>query len=207
VETGENVRTLTGHGSEVFSVAFVGGGRASSASPDGTARVCDVDERVVYTGSVREFFRGEKLPDPARRGSHEALTFRAYLGRAADPAFSPDGRTLAAVGRLTPTAHAQPAAAPEVTIWDLSGRRLLHQINVPQERPHHLAFSPDGQLLAVGTASSKRKEPAQLNVFGSATAQRVWHWEGPPSEEVRPAFAPGAPDWRPPSTPRRERTS
>jgi WD40 repeat protein/tRNA A-37 threonylcarbamoyl transferase component Bud32 len=192
VETGENVLTLAGHASEVFGVAFAGGNRAASASPDATARVWDVDERVIYGEPVREFFRSEKLPDHARRGSHEALTLYAYLGQVEDLALSPDRRTLAAVGRLTPTAHAKPAAAPEVTLWDLSGRRLLHQLNVPQERPHHLAFSPDGRQLAVGTGSNPRKkEPAELNVFDSATGQRVWHWDGPPGVEVRPAFAPG----------------
>jgi WD40 repeat protein len=190
VETGESVLTLAGHGSEVFSVAFAEGNRAASASPDGTARVWDVDERVVYGEPVRAFFRGQKLLDPARRGSHEALTLYTYLGRVEDLAFSPDGRTLAAVGRLTPSAHAKPAAAPEVTLWDLHGRRLLRQLNVPQERPHYLAFSPDGRLLAVGTGSGQEKEPAELNVFDSTTGQRVWHWERPPGEEVRPAFAP-----------------
>jgi WD40 repeat protein len=191
VETGENVLTLAGHSSEVVGVAFGGGGRVASASADGTARVWDVDERVVYGDSVRELLRGDKLSDPARRGSHEPLTLCAYLGGAEDLAFSPDGRTLAAVGRLTPTAHAQPVAADVVTVWDLSGRRLLHQLNVPPERPHHVAFGPDGRLLAVGTGGGQRKEPAELNVFDSATGQRVWHWEGPPGEEVRPAFAPG----------------
>jgi WD40 repeat protein len=121
--TGESVLTLSGHGSDVLAVAFAGGGRAASASQDGTARVWDVDERVVYGEAVREFFRGEKVPDPARRGSHEALTLYAYLGRAEDLAFSPDGKMLAAVGRLAPAAHAKPAAAPEVTVWRLSGRR------------------------------------------------------------------------------------
>jgi WD40 repeat protein len=191
VETGENVLTLTGHASEVFGVAFAGGSRAASAGAEGTARVWDVDERVVYGPSVRDFFRGTKLLDPARRGSHEALTLNAYLGPVNDLAFSPDGHTLAAVGQPSPPGHPGGAVTPTVTIWDLNGLRLLRQLDGPHARAPFLAFSPDGRLLAVGTGSSKGDEPAELNVFDCATGQRVWHWDGPPGEQIHPAFAPG----------------
>ena len=43
VETGENILTFAGHGGEVYGVAF-GGSRVASASPDGTARIWDVDD-------------------------------------------------------------------------------------------------------------------------------------------------------------------
>lgn len=187
LETSESVLTFTGHASEVYAIA-VAGGRVASAGADATARVWDLNERVLYGGPVQEFLRGEKVPDAARRGSHEALTLYAYLGRASGLAFSPNGKTLAAVGRLTPSAHAKPAPAPEVTVWDLSDRRLVHQLNVPQEHTHHLAYSHDGRLLVVGTGGSM-KDPAELNAFDTTTGQRVWHWEGPPGAELRPAFA------------------
>ena len=139
LETGENVLTLTGHASEVYGVAFAGGGRAASASPDGTARVWDVDERVIYGESVREFFRGEKLPDPARRGGHEALTLSAYLGRVEDLAFSPDGRTLATAG-----------GGGKVVLWDLAGFRKRLTLDAHVSSVEGLAFSPDRRTLVTG---------------------------------------------------------
>jgi WD40 repeat protein len=191
LDTGDNVLTLTGHSSEVFAVAFAGGNRAASAALDSTARVWDVDERLVYGEAVRAFFQGENLLDPARRGIHDALTFLGYLGLVRDLAFGPDGQTLATVGQLTPTLHANPQQAPEVTIWDIKSRRELHRLSVPQERDHHLAYSPDGRLLVVGTGTGKRNEPAELDAFDPATGRRVWHCTGPPGLEVRPVFAPG----------------
>jgi WD40 repeat protein len=209
-QTGEAVQTLRGHGSEVVAVAFAADGRrAASASLDGTARVWEVGDRVFYGEHVRAFMRRENLSSLVRgASSQESLAFVGHLSPVTSLAFSPDGRLAA-----TATAGDN-QSAHDVTVWDLEGRRELHRLTAAQDnvleaaltpfpvvrallgllgryKAHHLAFSPDGRLLAVSSAGGPGNAPARLSVFDAATGRPAWHWEGPTGLEMQPAFAPG----------------
>ena len=59
--------------------------------------------------------------------------------------FTPDGKTLAAVG-------GDPAQSGEVQIWDVESRKLLHAINASTDTLFGGSISPDGKLLACGAA-------------------------------------------------------
>lgn len=59
--------------------------------------------------------------------------------------FTPDGKTLAAVG-------GDPAQSGEVQIWDVPARKLLHSIVASTDTLFGGSISPDGKLLACGAA-------------------------------------------------------
>jgi WD40 repeat protein len=63
-----------------------------------------------------------------------------FPGFARDVAFSPDGRSLAAVG-----------IAPGISLWDLSalGNEPVRTMMVPIQRAKRVLFSPDGRSIAV----------------------------------------------------------
>jgi mono/diheme cytochrome c family protein len=61
--------------------------------------------------------------------------------------FSPDGKTLAAVGGT-------PARFGEVQLWDAATRQLKRSITVSSDTLFGASFSPDGSMLAFGCADN-----------------------------------------------------
>ncbi len=59
--------------------------------------------------------------------------------------FTPDGKTLAAVG-------GDPAQSGEVQIWDVESRKLRHSVSTSTDTLFGGSVSPDGKLLACGAA-------------------------------------------------------
>ena len=59
--------------------------------------------------------------------------------------FTPDGKTLAAVG-------GDPSQSGEVQIWDIDSRKLRHSIAASTDTLFGGSISPDGKLLACGAA-------------------------------------------------------
>jgi WD40 repeat protein/tetratricopeptide (TPR) repeat protein len=128
VDTGKARATLSGHGSELGAVAF---------SPDGST-LASVDLGTVV-----------KLWDVARAAETATLTRTGIALWAVT--FSPDGKTLAVGGKSGGTY----AEAGSFILWDVlpggqaKERRLFW---VQEEAVSALRFSPDGSLLAAGTA-------------------------------------------------------
>src|SRR5712692_4984500 len=74
--------------------------------------------------------------------------------------FSPDGKTLAAVG-------GSPARFGEVQIWDLATRKQKHSILVSNDTLFGASFSPDGARIACGAADKS------LRIFDVAAGKEI----------------------------------
>src|SRR5438132_8989728 len=74
--------------------------------------------------------------------------------------FSPDGKTLAAVG-------GSPARFGEVQIWDLVTRKQKHSILVSNDTLFGASFSPDGTRIACGAADKA------IRIFDVATGKQI----------------------------------
>ncbi|NEO20937.1 AAA-like domain-containing protein [Moorena sp. SIO4A5] len=148
---------LTGHQSEVFSVAFSPDGqRLATASVDGTARIWDNqgNEIAVLTGHQDSVFSVAFSPDGQRLATasvdgtariwdnqgNEIAVLTGHHDRVWSVAFSQDGQRLA-------TASVDGTAR----IWDNQGNEIA-VLTGHQGWVFSVAFSPDGQRLA--TASS-----------------------------------------------------
>jgi WD40 repeat protein len=148
------------------SIAFSAGERLLAAGIDGPAvTLWDVRARrpwltlkqpfpgdpaeidlLTFTadGKVLAAGRGTtlKLWDVATR--RESAGFRVREGRFATMALSPDGQTLATVGRTVGSGDTERS----ITLWDVATERPIATIGEHASGIMRLAFSPDGRLLA-----------------------------------------------------------
>ncbi|HTM49269.1 MAG TPA: c-type cytochrome domain-containing protein [Bryobacteraceae bacterium] len=74
--------------------------------------------------------------------------------------FSPDGKTLAAVG-------GSPARFGEVQIWDLASRKQTHSVMVSNDTLFGASFSPDGSRIACGAADKS------IRIFETASGKEI----------------------------------
>jgi len=132
--------TLTGHNEKVSDVAFSSDGRwLASASWDHTIKLWELSDN------------GQSRPSPPAGQSAAAglgairlrYTLRGHRGIVTGVDFSSDNRTLASAS-LDNT----------FKLWDLRvprGDSLTERLSIPvTQRVRSIAFSPDGQLLAIG---------------------------------------------------------
>lgn len=123
-ETGEELRTFTGHTDNIWSVAFAADGKGLvSGSEDGTVRVWDIE-----TGQTLRTLRW-----------HEGIGHDPPYGPRAI-AFSPDRKRLA-TGWFDGT----------VTLWDMATGGALRRLRAQKSNVPCVAFSPDGLRLASGS--------------------------------------------------------
>lgn len=78
----------------------------------------------------------------------ELATFRGYGGRAGQLRFSPDGKTLIALGGNYKEQHPTPVEpAGEVVMWHVEERATARMLSANSQPIHDLAVSPDGKRL------------------------------------------------------------
>lgn len=170
VSTGANIASLQGHTKEKSVLAF---------SPDGSTLAMGQWAGSVKFWEATTGQHISSLPDESafalaysRDGSTLALgkyegavklldvesgrrvaMLRGHKGHVASVVFSPDGTTLAAGAR-----GGDKSSRGTVKLWefppnalDVVAQRSLNTFHVPSAGGIHLAFSPDGQTLAVGS--------------------------------------------------------
>lgn len=163
--TGECLRTLHGHTSRIWSVAFEPTQRLlASSSDDQTVRIWEVD-----TGQSLRTLQGHNFwiwsvafqPDANQLASgcedrvirlwttHTGQcdgVLRGHTGRVWSIAYSPDGTQLASG-----------SDDQMIKLWDCQTGRCLKTLQGHQRQVRSVAFSPDGQILASGSGDQTVK--------------------------------------------------
>ena len=168
VDTGRNIKTLTGHTYSVKSVSFSPDGNTiASGSLDGTVRLWDVetggllrtltgdtsvsfspDGKIIATGSEDGTVR---LRDVDTGRSVKTLT---GVGIVYSMSFSPDGNTIASVNNTGDHTFIGLEFANwdyPIRLWDVDTGRNIKTLTGHTDGVNSVSFSPDGNTIATGS--------------------------------------------------------
>ncbi|GET43354.1 WD40 repeat domain-containing protein [Microseira wollei] len=154
---GEEIRTLTGHDGEVFSVAISPDGQTLvSGSWDNTIKLWDLDTgeelHTIFARNVRYIAispDGQTLTAGCADGTVKLWHigtgslldgFTGHKDGIRFLAFSPDGNTLASASEDN-----------TIKLWHLATGKVLCTLRGHSDRVRCVAFSPDGTTLASGS--------------------------------------------------------
>jgi PKD repeat protein len=186
------LRTLEGHTSSVFSVAFSPDGKLlASGSWDDTVKLWEVstgqevrtleghtnsvwsvafspDGKLLASGSLDDTV---KLWDAAT--GRELRTLEGHTDDVESVAFSPDGKLLAS-GSDDDT----------IKLWDVATGSVVRTLRGHTGDVESVAFSPDGKLLASGSGDDT------IKLWDAATGQELRTLEGHTAWVLSVAFSP-----------------
>jgi Tol biopolymer transport system component len=123
------------------------------AAPLVTAFAFSPDGRTVAVSGYRETLLTDREGKLLGRLPGQATRLHSL-------AFTPDGKTLVAVG-------GEPARFGEVQIWDVETRKQRHSVMVSTDTLFGASLSPDGKLVACGAADKA------VRIFDVGTGKEV----------------------------------
>jgi WD40 repeat protein len=184
VQTGQQLASYLGQTAAIDQVAFSpGGGLVATGSADGTTRIWSasgVGQRLLATGGAVDAIAPTDSGGTAIIERRSAIVVQRWGDASSRPVqpfeISPttdaDADFLSADGRLAGVAPA--VGTSPIQIWSVSRRRLVQTIPPGPAPTSQPAFSPNGELLAMG-------------VPPAAAKASVPRGGGPP--QLRPALA------------------
>jgi WD40 repeat protein/tRNA A-37 threonylcarbamoyl transferase component Bud32 len=191
-ESAEQPKTLTGHASDVNSVAFSPNGQTlASGSDDKTIKLWDVatgKETSTFKGHFGWIWaiafnpNGKTLASGSAdktiklwnlETSEEIRTLKAHTDGVTTVAFSPNGKTLAS-GSLDKT----------IKLWNLETGKQIRTLTGHNQAVAALAFSPDGKTFASGSWDKT------IKLWDVATGKQIRTLEGHFGLVLSVAFSP-----------------
>lgn len=176
LKNGKPLFPLRGHAGSVESVAFSPDGQfVATGSADGTARIWDtrsgdqsrsLGERYGSVHAVAFSPNGKLLATGcadhiARVWDIETGSVLHHLphqsGSVQSVAFSPDGLTLATGSANRASSSVEISSSGSTKLWDTKSGELLRSLEGQRATVNSVTFSPDGELVAVGSKDRTAK--------------------------------------------------
>jgi len=150
IESGSELRRVTGHSNWINGVAFSPDGQtALSASSDGTLILWDIE-----TGSVIRHFEG-------------------HTGGVNSVAFNPDGQTDA--NNLTAISASDDAS---LILWNVSTGGIIRRFEEHKDKVNSAAFSPSTKASAGGQTIISGSDDSSIILWDVATGEVIQHFVG-----------------------------
>ncbi len=204
VSTDRDGRTLNGHPAGLEEVKYSNDGQRVATWGGGQVRVWDLAAgRALLALRSREDWafspQGTRLA--LVEGDNQLMVRDAADGRVihairepdkiSRPAFSPDGRRLAAIvaKRSSPSDLNQKPVS--INVWDVDNGRQVHTFPRDDRFAMQIDFSHDSRLLAVSTAGSRpTEEPGRAWIWDLSSGRQVFDRLSHPGGIFALAFSP-----------------